>query len=94
MCAQVLENAHIERVNGTIKNDYLARWNISTERMLFEKMNHAVHNYNNRRHRSLKMTPIDFETYVKELQQEKRPKMDIFISKQYVDNPAQLKLDL
>ena len=27
MCSQVYENAHIERVNGTIKNQYLIHWN-------------------------------------------------------------------
>lgn len=27
MCSQVYENAHIERVNGTIKNQYLIYWN-------------------------------------------------------------------
>lgn len=27
MCNEVYENAHIERVNGTIKNQYLIHWN-------------------------------------------------------------------
>lgn len=92
MCREVLENAHIERTNGTIKNDYLARWTIRTERQLFERMEMAVNNYNNRRHHSLKMTPLEFETYVNELSDEKKPKMQIFTYKQYVDNPSQLQL--
>jgi putative transposase len=92
MCAEVLENAHIERVNGTIKNDYLKRWEIRSELQLFDRMQMAVNNYNNRRHRSLKMTPIQFETYVKELSDENRPKMSIFVYKQDVDNPLQLQL--
>jgi len=66
MCREVLENAHIERLNGTIKNVYLNRWAIQTEPQLFERMEMAVNNYNNRKHHTLKMTPIQFETYVKE----------------------------
>jgi putative transposase len=94
MCSEVLENAHIERANGTIKNDYLKRWDIRTEAQLFERMEQAVNNYNNRRHRSLKMTPIQFETYVKELPDPKKPTWDIFTYKQNVENPLQLKLNL
>lgn len=92
MCKEVLENAHIERANGTIKNDYLYRWKIQNERQLLERMEMAVNNYNNRRHRALKMTPIEFETYVKELPDEKKPKMEIFTYKQNVENPLQLQL--
>lgn len=93
MCAEVLENAHIERANGTIKNDYLKRWDIRTEAQLFERMEQAVNNYNNRRHHSLKMMPIQFETYVKELPDGQKPTWHIFTYKQNVDNPLQLKLD-
>ncbi len=60
MCREVLENAHIERLNGTIKNVYLNRWAIQTEPQLFERMEMAVNNYNNRKHHTLKMTPIQF----------------------------------
>lgn len=94
MCADVLENAHIERANGTIKNDYLRRWNINSESQLFERVEMAVNNYNNRRHQSLKMTPIKFETYVKELAEEKKPILEIFTLKQLVDHSAQLQLNL
>lgn len=93
MCKEVLENAHIERANGTIKNDYLKRWNIRSERQLFERMETAVKNYNNRRHYSLGMTPIEFETYVKELSIDQKPKMEIFTYKQNIDNPLQLELN-
>lgn len=93
MCKEVLENAHIERANGTIKNDYLYRWNIQTELKLFKQMDIAVNNYNNRRHRSLGMTPIQFETYVNELLDEKKPELEIFIYKQSVENPLQLQMN-
>lgn len=93
MCKEVLENSHIERVNGTIKNDYLARWNIKTEAQLFKRMEEAVTNYNNRRHRTLQMTPIEYETYVKELSEKQKPQMEVFVYKQNVQNPLQLQLD-
>jgi transposase InsO family protein len=93
MCKEVLENAHIERANGTIKNDYLYRWNIQTELKLFKQMDIAVNNYNNRRHRSLGMTPIQFETYVNELSDGKKPELEIFIYKQSVENPLQLQMN-
>lgn len=94
MCKEVLENAHIERANGTIKNDYLKRWQIASERQLFERMEMAVNNYNNRKHHSLGMTPIEFENYIKELHKDQRAILDIFVYKQNVDNPMQLKLFL
>lgn len=94
MCIEVLENAHIERANGTIKNDYLKRWQIASERQLFERMEMAVNNYNNRKHHSLGMTPIEFENYIKELHNDQRAILDIFVYKQNVDNPMQLKLFL
>lgn len=93
MCKEVLENAHIERANGTIKNDYLYRWNIQSEMQLHKRMEMAVNNYNNRRHRSLGMTPIQFETYVNELLDEKKPNLEIFIYKQSVENPLQLQMN-
>lgn len=94
MCAEVLENAHIERVNGTIKNDYLYRWDIRTEGQLYLRMEQAVNNYNNRRHRILGMTPIEFETHVKELPKgESVPTFKMFVYQQNVDNPFQLEFD-
>ena len=93
MCKEVLENAHIERLNGTIKNDYLARWTIKSASQLLERMQMAVNNYNNRQHHALKMTPIKFETYVKELPNEKKPKFQVFTYKQSVENPQQLRLE-
>jgi putative transposase len=93
MCKEVLENSHLERVNGTIKNDYLKRWNIQNERQLFERMESAVNNYNNRKHKILKMTPNKFEVFIKDIPLEKREKMSIFVYKQNVENPFQLKLD-
>jgi transposase InsO family protein len=94
MCIDVLENAHCERVNGTIKNDYLSRWNIQTAEELMWKLPEAINNYNQRRHQTIKMTPIEFETYVKELEPVNRPQMEIFTVQQNVVNPFQLSMSL
>ena len=93
MCSNVLENAHSERVNGTIKNDYLRRWGITIEKELYKSTARAVNNYNNRNHKSLpKMTPIQFETYIKELDVEDRPEVPIFTMTQTVLNEGQFRL--
>lgn len=94
MCTNVLENAHAERVNGTIKNDYLNRWAIKDGRKLNYWLKKAVEGYNNRQHDSLnKQTPINYETFIKEQSMEKREKMKIFTIKQVEgENPFQLSL--
>jgi putative transposase len=93
MCTNVLENAHSERANGTIKNDYLRRWGITIQEELYKSTPRAIDNYNNRNHKSLpKMTPIQFETYVKELDWENRPIIPIFTMTQTVLNNNQLCL--
>lgn len=96
MCNDVYENTHIERANGTIKNDYLNRWDIQDERTLFRFVTRAVESYNQRPHRSLpkRMTPIAFESYIKELEDEKRTVMEIYtVCNQKSDNPRQLELN-
>ena len=93
MCTDVLENAHCERANGTIKNEYLKRWTIKNFYQLKKRVRMAVENYNNRLHDSLKMTPNDFETYVKELNINKRPIMEIFTLNKRLDNLMQLSFN-
>lgn len=93
MCVDVLENAHSERVNGTIKNDYLKALNIKTQKKLFDILPTVIFNYNNRHHSSLpRMTPIQYETYVKELNESQRVKMTLHSTVQNVLNPDQLSL--
>jgi len=94
MCSNVLENAHAERVNGTIKNDYLRRWDIKDGKRFNAWVKRAVGSYNNRQHQSLgKRTPIKYETYIKELSTDKKEKMNIFtIKKEDYKNPMQLSL--
>jgi putative transposase len=57
------ENPHAERINGTIKNDYLAYYRPSNLKELTQMLSRAVYNYNNHRpHTSLnENTPAGFE---------------------------------
>ena len=93
MCTDVLENAHCERVNGTIKNEYLARWHIENFEQLQWRLPIAVNNYNDRRHDSLGMTPNEFETYVNELLPDQRPVMTVFTVNKSFENSTQLALN-
>lgn len=92
MCIDVLENAHSERANGTIKNEYLNRWSITDFDELKIKVKLAVSNYNNRLHRSIKTTPNNYEIALKEIPMEKRVKMEMFTIKQTKENASQMEL--
>ena len=94
----VYENAHIERANGTIKNQYLKRWDIRSFQQLQEALDKAIWAYNfDRPHDSLRgKTPVEFETYIKELNIEDRPILKIFTfdyPQKSCMNPMQLTLD-
>lgn len=63
----VFENSHAERINGTIKNDYLIHYKPSDYDGLIKQTTRAVNNYNKRPHDSLnKLSPNAFEHGVKE----------------------------
>lgn len=92
MCNEVHENAHIERVNGTIKNQYLRHWNITKFEELENWLKRTIDAYNNGKPHSslLKMTPDSFEQYIKELEVEKRPKLSIWTTNETKNiNPNQ-----
>lgn len=63
MCELVYENAHAERINGTIKNQYLIHYRPLSYPELEKMTQRAVNNYNTvRPHKSLKKrTPAAFE---------------------------------
>lgn len=63
MCEFAYENPHAERINGTIKNQYLKGYNPQNYSSLIEMTKRAVRNYNNLRpHRSLNnQPPVHFE---------------------------------
>lgn len=63
MCDSVYENPHAERVNGTIKNDYLLYYNPKDLGQLKQMADKAVEMYNNLKpHDSLSgLSPVAFE---------------------------------
>jgi putative transposase len=94
MCDDVYENTHIERVNDTVKNQYLNRMYVKNEGDLKQKLGQALYNYNTTRpHKSLLgMSPVDYEAYLKSLPIEKHQKMEIYTSKLEKGDPNQLKI--
>ncbi len=75
------DNAYAERINGTIKNEYLKRWEIKSFTDLKRKLNKAVKHYNEKRtHSSLinNLSPVNFEKYLLSLCSQKRPKVIIY----------------
>jgi len=95
MCNIVYENAHIERVNGVIKNQYLHRWKINSYMQLSKKLEKAIWAYNfEKPHSKLgKLSPVEFEESLKELAIEKREELIIFTHTQNGDNPLDLQLE-
>lgn len=92
MCNVVYENAHIERVNGTIKNQYLIHRNITNFQQLKTEVKRTVETYNNQRpHSALNgATPIAFEQEIKELKDSERPKLKIWTASESKNhNPDQ-----
>ena len=63
MCEMAYENPNAERINGTIKNQYLKGYNPLNYSSLIKMTQRAVYNYNTvRPHKSLKKsTPVAFE---------------------------------
>jgi putative transposase len=68
MCESVYENAHAERVNGTIKNDYLIHYGPHDFKRLKEQVRRAVDMYNfYRPHKALSgLSPMAFEKLLTE----------------------------
>lgn len=96
MCNDVYENTHIERVNDTIKNQYLNRMEISSRRELNKKLDEAIKAYNESRpHQRLKMlSPIQYEKHLKKIVKEKRNKMIIYTIKTEQGESANTQLNL
>jgi len=75
------DNAYAERVNGIIKNEYLACWKMNTLEELRRGVARAVKHYNTQRiHRSLPnhSTPAQFEKELLALPRQKRPKVIVY----------------
>lgn len=96
MCNEVYENTHIERVNDTIKNQYLGRMQINSRQELNKRLDEAIKAYNESRpHQSLKMlSPVEFEKKLLNTEKEKRNKMTIYTVKINPGESANTQLNL
>ena len=96
MCDNVYENTHMERVNGTIKNEYLLRYNINSLKELRKKTEEAVYLYNNDRiHWSLPlMPPVKYEGILAQIPMGEREEMSLWVDNQYVNEKQFCQEDL
>jgi putative transposase len=80
------DNAYAERINRTIKEEYLCYWQINNLKELRSSVKKAVKNYNCRRPHNYigKLSPIKFEEYWSKLEPEQRPIISIFNNEIYV----------
>ena len=96
MCKEVYENTHIERLNDTIKNQYLYRMQITSEKQLKVKLSEVIKSYNETRpHRSLnQQSPIEYEKNLLTISEEKRVKMTIYTASetQFFQTATQMEL--
>lgn len=78
LCAQ--ENAYAERINRTVKEEYLDHWKPQTLSTLRTAVQKAINQYNTQRPHNhiFKMNPNEFEKYWRSLKPEKRPVITIF----------------
>jgi transposase InsO family protein len=80
MCKNAWQNAYGERINKTIKEEYLDGWCIESFEQLRSAVTRAVNHYNKKRkHDSLqKKTPLAFEGEVEKMAKEERPIMKLY----------------
>ena len=80
MCMAAWENAYTERVNRTIKEEYLSRWKISDYQSLVKNLTRAVWHYNTRRkHQGIgNKIPLAFEQELQTIPEEQRLKVNIY----------------
>ena len=80
------DNAFAERINGTIKNEYLKRWHIRDFKDLKRSIKKAVNHYNQKRlHLAFKneYSPLGFKKTLVNLDIQKRPKVIIYAEGNY-----------
>ena len=75
-----LDNAYAERINRTIKEEYLNYWEAKNFNQLKAQVKKAVENYNTiRTHKNLpKMSPVNYEKYWRTLKPKNRKVITIF----------------
>ena len=74
------DNAYAERINRTIKEEYLNKWQPQSYTQLQTKTAKAVQHYNEKRlHNHLdRKSPFNFIQYWTKLKEEQRPKIEIY----------------
>ncbi len=80
------DNAYAERINGTIKNEYLKYWEPKNLKELQRMLKQAVNHYNRKRiHNELpgRITPGKFEETLINLKSHKRPTVIIYAEGNY-----------
>lgn len=90
------DNAYAERINGTIKNEYLKYWEINSLSELQKKLTKAVNHYNNKRiHNELpgRKTPLEFDKYLLDLESQRRPTVIIYAEGNYKIKAASSRFD-
>lgn len=96
MCRSVYENTHVERLNKTVKNQYLRMFNPSPRNFKELKVQLAktIKAYNEGKpHRSLKrLTPIEFENQLDTINLNQRPKLVIYTDEKSKIYDQQLSL--
>jgi putative transposase len=96
MCSSVYENTMQERVNKTIKNQYLKHWNIKSISALNHRLADAVFAYNyDKPHSSIgKITPVEYENQLQNIPPENRTILNIHTNdtRELMINPNQLNL--
>lgn len=96
MCQSVYENTHVERLNRTVKNQYLRMFNPSPRNFkeLKAQLAKTVKAYNEQKpHRSLnRLTPVEFENQLVTMNGNQRPKLVIYTDEKSKIYDQQLSL--
>lgn len=90
------DNAYAERINGTVKNEYLKYKDIRNFNQLKSELNRVVSHYNNKRiHNELPdcYTPEQFEKHLVNLDSQKKPTVIIYADGNYKIKAASSRLD-
>ncbi len=90
------DNAYAERVNGTIKNEYLKLWYIPDFKTLKSKTRQAINHYNEKRlHQAFKneYSPGEFKKSLLHLETQERPMVIIYAEGNYKVKVASSHLD-
>ena len=80
MCLSAQDNAYAERINRTLKEEYLDHWKPKNLPQLKRCTTKAIKHYNTQRpHNHIyKMSPVAFEAYWASIDEEQRPVITIF----------------